>query len=86
MSNYKLEEGQGSLFVKAESERKSENSPTHNGKIMIGGKEYYLSGWRKKAGSGLAYLSLAATSVEEARSRSNANKSKVEEAVDDSPF
>lgn len=86
MSNYKLEEGQGSLFVKAEAERKSENSPTHNGKIMIGGKEYYLSGWKKKSGSGLAYLSLAATSVEEAKARSATRRSFKEETDDGSPF
>ena len=42
---YEHREGQGSLFVNDRKEKESQ--PDYTGKLMVGGKTYYLSGWTK---------------------------------------
>lgn len=57
---YEMKDGQGSLFKN--DRRESENHPNLKGKIMIDGKLYWLSAWRKTGMNGAPdWLSLAAT-------------------------
>lgn len=41
------------------TEKKSENHPDFTGNIVIGGKKYSLSAWKKTSGGGVAYTSLS---------------------------
>lgn len=53
---YELKDGQGSLFQDT-----SERNKDYDGKIMIGGQLYWLSGWRKEGKDGKpGWLSLEA--------------------------
>lgn len=54
---YEQRDNSGSLFI--EENKQSEKHPDYKGKAMIGGKLYYVSGWKKKSGSGKVFLSLA---------------------------
>lgn len=60
---YELRDGQGSLFKNTRKEK--ETHPNLTGKIMLDGKLYWLSAWRKPGKNGGAdWLSLSATPVE----------------------
>lgn len=41
------------------NEKKSENHPDFTGNVVIGGKKYSLSAWKKTSGSGVTYQSLS---------------------------
>jgi len=47
----------GSVFVNDKKE--SDKHPDRSGQAMIGGVEYWVSGWLKKTKDGKPYLSLA---------------------------
>ena len=47
----------GVLFNVAD--KKSENHPDFTGNVIIGGKKYALSAWKKTSGSGVSYQSLS---------------------------
>ena len=55
---YEPKDGSGALFVNYKKEEGS-NQPDYNGSIHLDGKEYWLSGWRKKTKDGKGYLSVA---------------------------
>ena len=47
----------GAIFVNERKE--SDNHPDRTGSAMIGGREYWVSGWIKKSGDKPSFLSLA---------------------------
>ena len=51
----------GGMKLKAEHERKNENSPNIVGGVTYHGSEYHLSGWKKTSKKGQPYTSLALT-------------------------
>lgn len=53
----------GALFTK--ENRANDRQPHFTGNINIGGVEYWLSAWKKRARSGAIYLSIAVTPKEE---------------------
>jgi hypothetical protein len=61
---FELKDGQGSLFQDT-SERKKD----YNGKCMIGGQMYWISGWKKIGRNGKSpWLSLAFEPAEQRQS------------------
>jgi len=54
---YEQKDNSGSLFVNDRKE--SDNHPDYNGSIMVDGKVYWLSAWKKKSKDGNPYLSIA---------------------------
>jgi len=63
MSNYNTE-GRGSLF---KNDRKTEDKhPDFNGSITLGGKQYWLSAW-KKTGNGKSFISVQVGKEKQAR-------------------
>lgn len=50
--------GRGALFVS--DRKKTLKDPDYSGNINIGGKEFWLSGWKKTSAAGKQYLSLSA--------------------------
>lgn len=42
-----------------EEEKKTENHPDFKGSMEIGGKEFWVSGWKKKSKDGKKMISLA---------------------------
>lgn len=73
----------GTLF--ANSNRTSERSPNYTGKINIGGKMYWISGWVKN-GQNSQFLSLAVNPIEDQQNISpNPNQQNTFEN-DDVPF
>ena len=61
---YEMKEMSGSLFVNSKKEK--ETHPDRNGTALIGGVEYWVSGWIKETKSGDKWLSLAFKPKEEA--------------------
>ena len=56
---FQQRDGDGALFVNDRKE--TQQHPDYNGSIIIGGVEYWLSGWRKTSKDGSKkYLSLSA--------------------------
>ena len=47
----------GVLF--AEAQKESDNHPDYTGKLNVGGKDFYLAGWKKKSKAGKPFLSLS---------------------------
>ena len=59
MSNWTPKEGAGSLF--SNERKESGNHPDFKGDIMIDGKSYWLSGWKKEGKNGRSdFISLSA--------------------------
>lgn len=54
---YEQKEGQGSLFKN--SDRETEQHPTHRGSLTLGGVQYWISAWPKTMKSGDKFLSLS---------------------------
>lgn len=48
----------GALF-RNKKKQPGDNRPDYTGKLDIDGTEYFISGWVKKSGAGVPYLSLA---------------------------
>lgn len=55
---YEQRDLSGSLFKN--DRREKDTHPNLTGTIMIGGQEYWLSGWTKEKGDGEKWISLAA--------------------------
>jgi len=49
----------GVLYLQEEAERRSDRSPTHRGRIVVGGTTFRLSGWLKTTADGKTFISLA---------------------------
>lgn len=47
----------GALFKN--TRKKSENHPDYQGEVVIGGREYWISGWARESAQGRRYTSLA---------------------------
>jgi hypothetical protein len=80
-------ENKGALFVNEKKD--SEKFPDYNGSINVGGKEYWLSGWKKKSEkTGKTFLSLSVREKQEAPRQSSepTRKAKAEVFDDDVPF
>ena len=63
-----MKENSGSMFVNTKKEK--ETHPDRNGTALVGGVEYYVSGWIKETKSGDKWLSLAFKPKEEAPRKS----------------
>jgi hypothetical protein len=64
---YEMKEMSGSLFVNSKKEK--DTHPDRNGTALIGGVEYWVSGWIKETKSGDKWLSLAFKVKEQAVSK-----------------
>jgi len=64
---YEMKENSGSMFVN--TKKLSDNHPDRNGTALVGGVEYYVSGWIKETKSGDKWLSLAFKPKEQALSK-----------------
>jgi hypothetical protein len=62
-----MKENSGSMFVN--TKKLSDSHPDRNGTALIGGVEYYVSGWIKETKSGDKWLSLAFKVKEQAVSK-----------------
>ena len=54
---YEQKDNSGSLF--ANDKKASDTHPDYKGQIMVAGKMYWISGWKKVAKSGTRFMSLA---------------------------
>jgi uncharacterized protein (DUF736 family) len=60
---YEQKDNSGSLFINDKKEQ--ENHPDYKGSVKIGGREYWLSGWKKSTKDGKKWLSLSAKAKEQ---------------------
>jgi uncharacterized protein (DUF736 family) len=77
----------GALF--SVDKKETEKHPDYTGSVNIGGKEYWLSGWKNKAkDTGKTYLALTIKEKESAprQSSESTRKAKVDIIEDDCPF
>jgi len=59
MADFQQRDNSGAMFT---NQRKTKDShPDFNGSVMVDGKEYWLSGWKKQSKAGRAFVSLALT-------------------------
>jgi hypothetical protein len=79
---YEMKEMSGSMFVNSKKEK--DTHPDRNGTALIGGVEYWVSGWIKETKSGDKWLSLAFKPKEQAPSKPQAQNHDTED--DDIPF
>lgn len=80
---YEQKEGGGSLF---KNERKEKDShPNLQGSALIGGVEYWVSGWTKTRDNGDKWISLA-FKPKEARSGGHQDEPKAKPAAKKDPF
>jgi uncharacterized protein (DUF736 family) len=49
----------GAIFLNDRKEGQSEKAPTHRGSLLIKGKKFKVSGWKRQTKAGANYLSLA---------------------------
>lgn len=81
-------ENKGALFVNEKKD--SEKFPDYNGSINVGGKEYWLSGWKKKSEkTGKTFLSLSVREKQDTPRQSSEPTRKAKPADDfdqDCPF
>lgn len=57
MAKHYMHWGQGILFPN--SKRKSDKSPDYNGHICLDGREFYISGFKKKSKQGTTFMALS---------------------------
>lgn len=57
MSNFTTKDNTGTLGVNNRKEK--ETHPDYSGSVRIDGRDYWISGWKKVAGNGSSFLSLA---------------------------
>lgn len=84
---FETREGQGSLFQNDRKEK--DGQPDYTGKVRIAGVLYQLAGWKRKAASGVGYLSLSVKpdgQRTEAATRTAAPSRAAQEFNDDIPF
>jgi len=88
MSQYEQKDNSGAMFVNDKKE--SETHPDRKGSAMIGGVDYWVSGWLNESAKGAKYLSLKFKPKEEAHSqgvKQVVNKVQKQELLeDDIPF
>jgi len=64
MSNYEQKDNSGAMFVNDKKE--TESHPDRKGSAMVGGVEYWVSGWINESAKGNKYMSLSFTPKEQA--------------------
>jgi len=88
MSQYEQKDNSGAMFVNDKKE--SETHPDRKGSAMIGGVDYWVSGWLNESAKGSKYLSLKFTAKEDAHNqgvKQIVNKVQKQEFLeDDIPF
>lgn len=67
MSNYEQKDNSGAMFVNDKKE--SETHPDRKGSAMIGGVDYWVSGWINESKSGTKYMSLKFSPKDEVQSK-----------------
>ncbi|MDA7745057.1 hypothetical protein N8909_00525 [bacterium] len=67
MSQYEQKDNSGAMFVNDKKE--SETHPDRKGSAMIGGVDYWVSGWINESNKGTKYMSLKFTPKEQAHSQ-----------------
>lgn len=77
-----MKEMSGSMFVNTKKEK--DTHPDRNGTALIGGVEYWVSGWIKETKSGDKWLSLAFKPKEEAPRKTQPAINKADQ--DEIPF
>ena len=78
-------ENKGALFVNEKKD--SEKFPDYNGSINVGGKEYWLSGWKKKSEkTGKTFLSLSVREKQDTPRQSSEPTRKAKPEFDDDPL
>lgn len=63
MSQYEQKDNSGAMFVN--DKKQTDTQPDRRGNAMIGGVDYWVSGWIKESSKGDKYLSLAFTPKEQ---------------------
>ena len=53
--SYEMKDGSGSLF---RADKKSENAPDYEGKLMLNEREWRIAGWLKTTPAGKKWMSL----------------------------
>lgn len=66
--------------------REKDTHPTHNGRCVIDGKEYWISAWTKEGRDGSKFFSLAFKPREEQQDRQQAPAPSHPDFDDDIPF
>ena len=79
---YEMKEMSGSLFINTKKEK--DTHPDRNGTALIGGVEYWVSGWIKETKSGDKWLSLAFKPKDEAPRKNQPPVDKADQ--DEIPF
>lgn len=79
---YEMKEMSGSMFVNTKKEK--DTHPDRNGTALIGGVEYWVSGWIKETKSGDKWLSLAFKPKDEAPRKTQPAINKADQ--DEIPF
>ena len=79
---YEMKEMSGSMFVN--SKKVTDSHPDRNGTALIGGVEYWVSGWIKETKSGDKWLSLAFKPKDEAPRKTQPAVDKADQ--DEIPF
>jgi len=65
MAQYEDRDMSGSLFVNKEKTAANPNWADLQGNVMVDGKKYYLSGWKKVSSQGTKWISIALKPVVE---------------------
>jgi hypothetical protein len=81
---YEQRDNSGSMFVNDKKE--TDNHPDRTGTAMIGGVEYWVSGWLKKSAKGQPFMSLAFKAKEEKRQEAPRRGGGGGSVDDDVPF
>lgn len=84
---YEQRDNSGSMFVNDKKE--TDNHPDRTGTALIGGREYWVSGWVKKDKNGNPWMSLAFKAKEEKRQEAPRRQDRQAEREDldgDIPF
>ncbi len=67
MSQYEQKDNSGAMFVNPKKE--SDSHPDRKGNAMIGGVEYWVSGWINESAKGEKYLKISFTPKEQAHNQ-----------------
>jgi hypothetical protein len=67
MSQYEQKDNSGAMFVNDKKE--TDSHPDRKGSAMIGGVDYWVSGWINESSKGTKYMSLKFTPKEQAHNQ-----------------
>lgn len=81
---YEMKNNSGSLFINNRKEKP--NHPDRTGKAMVGGIEFYVSGWLKETKNGEKWLSLSFKPVDEQQPQGGSSQQVGSDDSGDVPF